>query len=134
MADDTDKDIKYVLGGVRHDGTKGRKFTLWSEGFLDAATGLGDDDYSMEQVFRGTDGPQGGLGAAPARRQAKRRREAYAALMKALDKDSCRDLMVDIRTNARGNGRAAWVILTRECGETVSSLDDGIKIRESGGG
>jgi len=125
MASDTADSLKYVLGGVRHDGKKGRKYTLWKEGFLDAAQGYGDDDYSMAQVFLGTDGPQAGLGAAPARRQAKRRREAYAALMKALDKDSCRDLMTDMRTNALGNGRAAWRILERECAETVSTLDDG---------
>ena len=106
MASDTDRDLKYVLGGLRHDGKKGRKYTLWKEGFLDAAQGLGDDDYSMAQVFLGQDGPQAGLGAAPARKQAKRRREAYASLMKALDKDSCRDLMTDMRSNANGNGRA----------------------------
>ena len=77
MADDTEKDPKSVLGGIRHDGIrhddkKGGMFTLWSEGSLDAATGLGDDDYSMEQVPRGTNGPQGGLGAAPARRRGRR--------------------------------------------------------------
>ena len=58
------------------------------------------------------------------------RREAYSALMEALDKDSCRDLKTDLRTNANGNGKAAWLILERECAETVSSLDDGNKIRE----
>ena len=50
--------------------------------------------------------------------------------MEALDKDSCRDLKTDMRTNANGNGKAAWLILERECAETVSSLDDGNKIRE----
>ena len=75
MASDTDNGLKYVLGGARHDGSKGRKYTLWKDGFLDAAQGRGDDDfdYSWAQVFLGTDGPQAGLGAAPARKQAKRR-------------------------------------------------------------
>ena len=55
MASDTnDYRLKYVLGGIRHDGTKGRKYTLWKEGFLDAAQGHGDDDYSWAQVFLGT--------------------------------------------------------------------------------
>jgi hypothetical protein len=74
MASDTDNGLKYVLGGARHDGSKGRKYALWKDGFLDAAQGRGDDDfdYSWAQVFLGTDGPQAGLGAAPARKQAKR--------------------------------------------------------------
>ena len=97
--------LKYVLGDARHDGSKGRKYTLWKDGFLDAAQGRGDDDYSWAQVFLGTDGPQAGLGAAPARKQNKRRREAYSALMEALDKDSCRDLKTDLRTNANANGK-----------------------------
>ena len=50
--------------------------------------------------------------------------------MDALDDDSCRDLKKDIRTNARGNGRAAFLILERECSENNSDLDQGAKITE----
>ena len=76
------------------------------------------------------DGPQGGLGAAAARARAKRRREAFSELMNSLDDDSCRDLKTMIRANANGNGRGAFIILERECGETTSTLDDGAKVAE----
>ena len=62
MADDRDKSARYVLGGKRHDGSKGKKYTKWRENFLDAAEGEGDADWSMAQQFLGQDGPQGGLG------------------------------------------------------------------------
>ena len=84
----------------------------------------------MAQQFLGQDGPQGGLGAAAVRARNKRRREGYAKLMDALDDDSCRDLKKDMRTNARGNGRAAFIILERECSENNSDLDQGAKITE----
>ena len=42
MADDRDKSARYVLGGKRHDGSKGKKYTKWRENFLDAAEGEGD--------------------------------------------------------------------------------------------
>ena len=105
MADDRDKSARYVLGGKRHDGSKGKKYTKWRENFLDAAEGEGDADWSMAQQFLGQDGPQGGLGAAAVRARNKRRREGYAKLMDALDDDSCRDLKKDIRTNARRSCR-----------------------------
>ena len=49
MADDRDKSARYVLGGKRHDGSKGKKYTKWRENFLDAAEGEGDADWSMAQ-------------------------------------------------------------------------------------
>ena len=54
------------MGGYKHDGSKGPKYTRWKERFLDDAQGAGDADYSMAQCLLGTDGPQGGLGAAAA--------------------------------------------------------------------
>ena len=57
MADDRDKSARYVLGGKRHDGSKGKKYTKWRENFLDAAEGEGDADWSMAQQFLGQDGP-----------------------------------------------------------------------------
>ena len=53
MADDRDKSARYVLGGKRHDGSKGKKYTKWRENFLDAAEGEGDADWSMAQQFLG---------------------------------------------------------------------------------
>ena len=58
MADDRDKSARYVLGGKRHDDSKGKKYTKWRENFLDAAEGEGDADYSMAQTFLGQDGPR----------------------------------------------------------------------------
>ena len=128
---DTDFDrFKRVMGGYKHDGSKGPKYTRWKERFLDDAQGKGDDDWSMADTLMGTDGPQGGIGAAAARARAKRRRQAFSELMNSLDDDSCRDLKTEIRANANGNGRGAWVILERECGETASTLDDGTKVAE----
>ena len=76
------------------------------------------------------DGPQGGIGAAAAKARAKRRRCAFSELMNSLDDDSCRDLKTMIRANANGDGRGAFIILERECGETTSTLDDGVKVAE----
>ena len=83
MASDTDNGLKYVLGGARHDGSKGRKYALWKDGFLDAAQGRGDDDYSWAQVFLGTDGPQAGLGAADERAYNRAVREMGGSLCMA---------------------------------------------------
>jgi hypothetical protein len=128
---DSDFDrAKRVMGGYKHDGSKGPKYTRWKERFLDDAQGRGDDDWSMADTLMGTDGPQGGIGAAAAKARVKRRRQAFSELMNSLDDDSCRDLKTEIRANANGNGKGAWAILERECGETASTLDDGTKVAE----
>ena len=109
MADSDTERGKRVMGGYKHDGSKGQKYTRWKERFLDDAQGRGDTDWSMAECLQGTDGPQGGIGAAAARARAKRRREAFSELMNSLDDDSCRDLKTMIRANANGNGRGAFI-------------------------
>ena len=50
----TDSDIergKRIMGGYKHDGSKGPKYTRWKERFLDDAQGAGDADYSMAQCL-----------------------------------------------------------------------------------
>ena len=131
MADsDNEHRGRRIMGGYKHDGSKGPKYTKWKERFLDDAEGQGDADWSMAACLQGTDGPQGGLGAAAAKARGKRRRMAFSELMNSLDDDSCRDLKTMIRANANGNGRAAFIILERECGETTSALEEGVKVAE----
>ena len=62
-----------------HDGQPGEPFELWAKGFLDAATGKGDEDASWAATALGTD-PQVGLTAAQVRRRTVRRRELYSAI------------------------------------------------------
>ena len=79
MADSDIERGKRIMGGYKHNGSKGPKYTRWKERFLDAQ-GAGDADYSMAQCLLGTDGPQGGLGAAAAKARAKRRAPVAGSL------------------------------------------------------
>ena len=61
MADSDTERGKRVMGGYKHDGSKGPKYTRWKERFLDDAEGRGDADWSMADCLQGTDG--GGEGS-----------------------------------------------------------------------
>ena len=51
MADSDIERGKRIMGGYKHDGSKGPKYTRWKERFLDDAQGAGDADYSMAQCL-----------------------------------------------------------------------------------
>ena len=101
-----------------HDGQPGEPFELWAKGFLDAATGKGDQDASWAATALGTD-PQVGLTAAQVSRRTVRRRELYSAIVLCQSDESIKDVL---RTEANGNGRTAWIVLTRELGIPTSGL------------
>ena len=56
-----------------------------------------------------------------------RRREVYASLIALTD---CEDLKAVLRNEAQRNGREAWRILERECGEPTSALHINKKVLE----
>ena len=99
-----------------HDGQPGEPFELWAKGFLDAATGKGDEDASWAATALGTD-QQVGLTAAQVRRRTVRRR--YSAIVLCQKDELIKDVL---RTEANGNGRQAWIVLTRELGTPTSGL------------
>ena len=95
--------------------------------WLDAAEGHGDEDASWAETALGTDPGPGGLTPAQTRRRTVRRREVYASLIALTD---CEDLKAVLRDEAQRNGREAWRILERECGEPTSALHMNKKILE----
>ena len=105
----------------------GAAFTAWTEEYLDAAEGKGDEDASWAECYLGTD-PQVGLTPQQTRRRARRRKESYAGLMAHLPEGD-ETLKSTVRSEANRNGRQAWIVLCREKGERDSALAVNRKIQ-----
>ena len=52
MADSDTERGKRVMGGYKHDGSKGQKYTRWKERFLDDAQGRATPTGPWQSAFR----------------------------------------------------------------------------------
>ena len=134
MSSDRKDDGPHLLTPKYH-GQRGPLFENWKVAFLDACAGKGDNVASFAECFLGLD-PQAGLNNAGIALRKVRRRESYSMLMRHLSDPSLSDV---IRTEAgpnavnpadRLNGRTAWQVLERECGDPTSTLNINVLILE----